>query len=203
MASGPDESRRSFLEAAARYYLSLAPATSAHLMSQCKVDALDGKAPVYGGKPDIVCKACGTVLIPGWTSKTTITKKKRSLRDQEPSVKNRPRKRAPRSRVKFLRVDCLKCYRFLEEPLAQSQPKSSNLPRVTNPQATSSAAQKRTSPSTVSQHPPRSTASNAGSKQRAKARKYGGLQAMLERSKAPASFSSGFGLDLLDLMKQG
>lgn len=42
---------------------------------------------------------------------------------------------------------------------------------------------------------------NLSSKKRAKARKQGGLQAMLEKAKQAEAHSSGFGLDLMDLMK--
>ena len=43
---------------------------------------------------------------------------------------------------------------------------------------------------------------NNSSKKRAKTRKQGGLQALLEKSKENCNSSSGPGLDLMDLMRQ-
>ena len=191
------ETKIKFLDAAAFHYSMIAPATSAHLMLQRNFEAANNSVPVQRSG---ACRACGTTLISGSTSRTSIV--------HEPSTTTEVHSRkhgnddSARKPIKFLRVDCLICRRYERKPLqGPSRPnvkKLSALKPGTLPSVGGFAAKE---PLDMPQSARVGTAS-ASSKQRAKARKHGGLQAMLEKTKVSANSSSGFGLDLLDLMKQ-
>ncbi len=188
-----------FLDASACHYLVIAPATSAHLMLQRNHEAADNSLPlqVEGSR---ACSACGTILIPGSTSQTSIVHEKAT------KTKVRTKKHGKEDRAgtptKFVRVDCLICHRYEKKPLQGSSGTNIKKPSVRNTRTVPSVsgfADKE--PSDMPQSARVGTAS-ASSKQRAKARKHGGLQAMLEKTKASVNSSPGFGLDLLDLMKR-
>jgi len=112
---------------------------------------------------------------------------------------------------KYLKIDCLLCYRFEETPLQGSETKSKHsINKTSNPDPVKSEHQlppsqgdNFQSASTSQFEASKPPTTYTSSKKRANARKQGGLQAMLEKSKIPKSSSSGFGLDLLDLMKEG
>ena len=190
MAIEAMEAKTKFLDASACHYAVIAPAISAHLMLQRNSEAADNSVPLQleGSR---ACRACGTILIPGSTSRTSI------LREKATKTRIHLREHGKDGRagtpVKWLRVDCLICHRYEKKPLQPPGLKAQTAPSV------SGFANKK--PSDMTQSARVGTAS-AGSKQRAKARKHGGLQAMLEKTKASANSSRGFGLDLLDLMKQ-
>lgn len=196
---GTMETKIKFLDAAACHYSMIAPATSAHLMLQRNYEAVVKSVPIYveGSR---ACKACGTILIPGSTSRTSII--------HEKATKNKIRSKKPGkdardgTPMKFVRIDCLICHRYERKPLQGSGGPNIKKPSVSNTRTVPSVsgfADKE--PSDMPQSARVGTASASG-KQRAKARKHGGLQAMLEKTKVSANSSSGFGLDLLDLMKQ-
>ena len=190
MAIEAMEAKIRFLDASACHYAVVAPATSAHLMLQRNSEAADNfvALQIEGSR---VCRACGTILIPGSTSRTSIVREKATktrIHSKEHGEDGRTGTPA-----KWLRVDCLKCHRYDKKPLQPSGLSAQTAPSV------SGSANK--TPSDMTQSARVGTAS-AGSKQRAKARRHGGLQAMLEKTKGSVNSSPGFGLDLLDLMKQ-
>ena len=201
MANATIKSRTRFLTAAASHYALVAPASSAHFISQCNAYIAGNGLPVDHSRLNATCKGCGTILIPGWTSRTSITNKS-PMKDRKPQSKICPKNKTFKPQSKYLRIDCLLCYRFEELPLNQSRCNGSDTPKTVNTPAPLTFTEQSTSTSTAVQHTPKATASNATSKQRAKARKQSGLQAMLEKSKASTGSSTGSGLDLLDLMKQ-
>ena len=186
-----------FLDAAACHYSLVAPATSAHLMLQRNSEAADNSAPVEGCK---ACKACGTIWIPGSTSRTSIVHEKATK--TKTHLKRHRKADHAGTPMKFMKVDCLICHRYERTPLQGSSSPNIQKPSVFNTRTVPSVsgfADKE--PSNMPESARVGTAS-ASSKQRAKARKHGGLQAMLDKTKVSVNSSPGFGLDLLDLMKQ-
>ena len=196
MADMAAEAKLRFLHASAHLYSITAPATSAQLMLQRQIDGAGDPKPKSIDGSSSACKACGTVLIPGWTSNTSRIDKRASkvANSKSPAEKHARGKLSPISE-KHVRVKCLACHRFEYTPLQKSKT-SSNSEKAN---ATSRAT--RSSDAKPNQDPEASHLPKA-SKRRERARKHkGGLQAMLEKSKAPTA-PSGFGLELLDLMKQ-
>lgn len=201
------EAKMRFLDASARHYASSAPETSAHLMAQRNMEAAESGISLNKTQSSGSCKACGSILVPGWTSWTSIITKDGKVKQLKVGSKKMARSNLP----KYLRVDCLICYRYEERPLQGLKPTSKHPLKIPHKEAsigselrqpcsqTADSSAASTSHMQVSEP----LATNASSKKRAKARKQGGLQAMLEKSKASTGPSAGFGLDLLDLMKQG
>ena len=196
MADVAAEAKLRFLNASAHLYSATVPATSAQLMLQRTRDA--GPKSNDGSKSS--CKACGTVLIPGWTSHISrVDKQASKVATPEPGSKKHTRGKLSPTPKKCVRVKCLACHRFEDTLLPKSRTSSDSGKAKATSQATSSSDPKSNldSESSPLDKP------NKASKRRERARKHNsGLQAMLEKSKAPA-VPSGFGLDLLDLMKQG
>ena len=191
------ETKIQFLDAAACHYSMITPATSAHLMLQRHFEVANNSVPVQKSG---ACRACGTILIPGSTSRTSI------VHEQPTKTKVHSKKHgkddSAKKPIRFLRVDCLICHRYERKPLQGSSRPNVKKPSVfdtgTLPSVSGFADKE---PSDMPQSARVGTAS-ASSKQRAKARKHGELQAMLEKTKGSTNSSPGFGLDLLDLMKQ-
>ena len=199
MADVAREARLNFLHASAHLYSAIAPATSAQLMLQRHTEIAGNAKSKSGDGSSSSCKACGTILIPGWTSQTSRVDK-RALQTAKP--KPRPKRHA-RGRIsatpeKHIRVKCLACHRFEDVPLPKPDTGRTN----NNAKARSRAIFSDPTQSLDQVLNPQDKPSKA-SKRRERVRKHkSGLQAMLERSKAPATPSSGFGLDIWDLMKQ-
>ncbi|KAF2804918.1 uncharacterized protein BDZ99DRAFT_145769 [Mytilinidion resinicola] len=143
-----------------------------------------------------ICGACGNLLIPG-----------RSCQVSQESHSSKSSK-APKSKrrtgdvEKAMVYTCSRCDAKTVQPLQRP-------PKLLGRQAGISKSQNQTNSN------PRATAissddtstapksANASSKKRAKARKQGGLQALLDKSKSDTSKSrqGEFGLDLMDFMK--
>ena len=197
MESETMEAKIKFLDAAACHYSVIAPATSAHLMLQRNSEAAVNPTPVEEGR---ACKACGTILIPGSTSRTSIVHEKATKNTIH--SKKHPKDDPAGIPMKFVRFDCLVCHRYERKPLQGSRGPNIKKPSVSHTRTVPSVsgfADKRLSEMPQSA---RVGTTSASSKQRAKARKHGGLQAMLDKTKVSANASPGFDLDLLDLMKQ-
>ena len=195
MADVAREARLNFLQPSAHLYSAIAPATAAQLMLQRHIELAGNAKSKSDENSSSSCKACGTILIPGWTSQTSIVNK-RAL--QMPNPKPRP-KRHTKARIsatpeKHVRVKCLACHRFDDSPLPKSETGRTNKEAKATSRAISSDPK-----------PPLDQELNSHEKpsKASKRRKHKtGLQAMLERSKAPVAPPSGFGLDIWDLMKQ-
>jgi ribonuclease MRP protein subunit SNM1 len=151
-----------------------------------------------------VCGACGNIMILGFTGKRRMEplkaqKRKRNARStlQE----------SPIAKVKLIVYTCERCSRWTQQSINTAIPRSSKaLVKPYPPVASQTATPLRGS--SLETHPaattPSSTSASASSKKRAKIRKQGGLQALLAKNKEKDTRGSGggFGLDLLDLMKQ-
>ena len=201
MVDAAAEAKLRFLYASSHLYAVTAPATSAQLMLQRHIDIACSARPERNNGSSSSCRACGTVLIPGWTSQTSRRDKPTSkAADPKAGPKKHTRGKSSSGSENYVRVECLACHRFEDTPLQRT--KTSNSSRTTK--ATSHAMSSSEAKPKLDPDPsPLDTPSKA-SKRRERVRKHKtGLQAMLEKSKAPAPSSSGFGLDLLDLMKQG
>lgn len=184
------DAKHRFLEAVARLYATTAPAASAHLKLRANAEAVDGKKVVV--RDESTCKACGRVLIPGWTSLTRIV---------GPDAKAKLSARSTITKKKALVVECLGCHRYVKTPLdAKIRAPTKRVARQAHV-STDGSAEVAAKP--VLENGARPAATNSSSKQRAKSRKQGGLQAMLDRSKKQPISSPGSGLDLMDFMKQG
>lgn len=201
--------RLKFLDASAHHYSSLAPATSAHLMLEHMTVAADNEiASPKGADWNTACGACGTIRIPGWTSRTTIvdpTKPKKGSSKIKKKLESSGT--AKGSAEKHVVIECLKCHRKTTTPMQKSQghrfgrPPSHNAASTSGPSSVEPVPLSAPTVRDQAQVSPNPISVNSSSKKRAQARKHGGLQAMLEKSKGSES-SSGFGLDLMDFMKQ-
>ncbi|KAL9124146.1 MAG: hypothetical protein Q9217_006498 [Psora testacea] len=146
------------------------------------------------------CKACGTMLLPGLTSKTTIESPGRSGKGPGQSKSRRVMPALIRdvTTQKSVRVECLICRRYTKTMLEAAKDGKNTLRQ----NAAGYVTKGPTNSLSSSTDAPKPSNPNIGSRQRAKARKKGSLSAMLEKSKETDSASPGIGLDLMDLMKQ-
>lgn len=196
MASASQTARAKFQETAAYTYAVRSPATSAYLMLHRNFETTLSVKPSRDDSSIPSCRACGTIFLPGWTSKTSISNQS-SVRKGPPSSKKEAGK-ARQGKRKVLKVECLKCHRYVQtsldslklvrKPAVVEHPASAT--RMTTTDVT------RVMTKSEKQKP---TVGNGG-RQRAKARR-GGLQAMLEKSKQTSTSSFGSGLDLMDFMR--
>ncbi|KAK4693111.1 ribonuclease MRP protein subunit SNM1, partial [Lecanoromycetidae sp. Uapishka_2] len=205
MATTESEAKRKFLHTAAQFYSSTAPSTSAHLMLQHNPEiASNTNAPRKERHTSSAsCKGCRTILVPGWTSRTSIISQGAP---KKPISKTGPKKhhRRPAEKPeKVVRTDCLICHRYEDAPLPPAPGIKSWNKTLAAPLTIPTVRNDLDTTPPISKESSRPATANASSKQRAKARKKGGLQALLGNSKISASTSSGFGLDLSDLMKPG
>lgn len=209
------QARLKFLDAAAHLYLTTAPATSAQLMRERQDFVVDNDIKLREAEVRGSCQACGTISIPGSTSQTSIsidsTKSSKSRSQRRKRGGNDHTARIAQGRGETQKIvirECPACHRSTRIPmLLPSKPSERNTGRQSKPQ---SALQPDSLPSKVEkleggpledEAPHQRPSSNSGSKKRARARKPGGLQAMLDKHKATQAHSSDFGLDLMDIMK--
>ncbi|PQE33190.1 RNAse p rpr2 rpp21 snm1 subunit domain-containing protein [Rutstroemia sp. NJR-2017a WRK4] len=191
MESSELTARLRYLNETAHYLATSAPATSKHLMSQC--NSLMFEAEIEQPEPQSrrSCLACGTIITSGWggVAKVQPTASRKKSRKQE--------SKKPSSREKSMVYTCASCFKTTRHRLEPAPPisraKKAALPPVSVSKPVATALNNPSAPSANA---------NANSKKRAKTRKLGGLGALLANKKASEARSSGFGLDLMDLMKQ-
>lgn len=192
------DERLLFLDRAAKTYAAKAPALSAYLMLERATVANDHGVEESKKGPGNACRACGTISIPGVTTK--ISMKGVSLQE---NTGGKVSSRSSSSTTKYLETQCLACHRVYRTAISPSKrhsPKdrpSAGIPPKSNI-ARSSAG--NVAPSLSAHATPLVTSSS--SKQRAKARKKGGLHALVEKSKQRNQADSASGLDLMDFMKE-
>lgn len=200
MADAAAEARLRFLHASAHVYSATAPATSAQLMLQRHVEIAGHAKPESSDGLSSSCKACGTILIPGRTSQISrVDKRAPKKATLKPGSRKHTREKSSSVPEKCVRVKCLACHRFEDTPLQKPKTGSnSKIAKATSQAASSSDTKARTDPESSPPGEPTKTSTRRGRVRKQR----GGLQAMLEKSRAPVAPASGFGLDLLDLMKQ-
>lgn len=197
MTDAAAEAKLKFLHASGHLYSATAPATSAQLMLQRHTEIAGNARPKRSDGSNSTCKACGTVLVPGWTSQISrIDKGASRTTDLKSGSKKHARGKPSLIPEKYVRVKCLACHRFEDTPLQKSDSGSHSTAKAT---MSSSDPKIDSDPTSILLDKP-----TKATKRRERTRKHkSGLQAMLEKSKTTSAPSSGFGLDLLDLMKQG
>ena len=186
-----------FLNTVASTYSLTVPAFSAHIMMM-RATITDQPA-IAESKNDVLnaCKACGTVIISGVMSRTSINMGRMSRtanKGSKRSIASRPGTSVATEKV--LETQCLSCHRVSKVAIPLSKRQASKSHARKTPQAPGKLSDRSTSENAAS-------LPNVSSKQRTRARKNGGLQALVERSKETRRATSAFGLDLMDLMKEG
>jgi ribonuclease MRP protein subunit SNM1 len=191
MESSESTARLQYLNESARFLATSAPATSKYLMSQ--FNSLMFEAEIEQPEPQSrkSCLACGTIMILGWegTAKVQSAASRRKSRQQE--------SKKPSSREKSMVYTCGSCFKTTRHRLEPAP----SISRVKKGALQSVSVSKPVATALNNPSIPPANA-NANSKKRARTRKLGGLGALLANKKASEARSSGFGLDLMDLMKQ-
>ena len=192
------QARLRFLNDSAHLIAVGSPTTSAVLSSHYNKLLAENDLDLQASKKDQdsrrreVCGACGSLMIPGWSCHVIQG-------NIEPQEAQRAKRisRKPTSKLEKAKVySCLRCHRKTVQPIVARESKVIlKKSIVSKSQAIQHAAS--AAPASITE------SANASSKKRAKARKQGGLQAMLAKSKTESlgPSSGGFGLDLMDLMK--
>ena len=199
MASAAQDAKLKYLEASATMYACTSAPMSARLMLQRDLEVSSLSSSSHA-TDFITCKACGTTLLPGLTSKTTIESLRTANKCHDPSKCKRvePVRIDENLIQKWVRVECLTCHRYTKIALNAAKGGKLKSRQTSTVHIPRERAATHPSPAT----PLKASTSNVSSKQRAKARRQGGLSAMLEKSKADSAVPPGLGLDLMDLMKQ-
>ena len=187
------EAKIKFLDRAAQTYALKAPSLSAYVMLERAATA--EKLGVTGSKEDRkdVCRACGTLLISGVTSKVSLNPGRNSRAVSKVSKRNDRSKSTPSE--KSLETHCLACYRFSKVSILPSKRQKFGWRRHVS-------AENNLQPSAPSVSPAAAKVVDASNK-RTKTRRIGGLQALVQRAKESQQTSTSFGMDLMDFMKEG
>ena len=186
-----------FLDRAAETYALKAPSVSAHIMLERaataeKLDTIESKKH----RKD-VCRACGTLLIPALTSSVSMSSGRNS-RIVSSLSKRKGHSKSMQSE-KTLETHCLACHRFSKVAIRPS--KRQGLGEQDH-FASDSKVQSSAGIGMENELPTTPKPMNVSSK-RTKARKKGGLQALVQRTKESNQTNNSFGLDLMDFMKEG
>jgi ribonuclease MRP protein subunit SNM1 len=203
MASPTISARLKYLNDSAHLLVTTAPGTSAYLMSRCNGIMFANELDQNDAHKRHVCGACGNIMILGWTG----TRQLESLKAQKGRRNARSTlQQSSSAKVKTVVYTCERCSRRTRQNINTAIPRSSKtLDTTYSPKASQIVTPLRaTSLNTHStSRTPSSASVNASSRKRAKIRKQGGLQALLAKNKeTDTRGSTGFGLDLLDLMKK-
>lgn len=183
-------SQLNFLKDTASSLSSSSPSTAAHLLAGHNHILHNDFKSLNQRHQEYCCGACGTIRSPE-TSKTIQIKKKKS-------------KRTGVSTDGATIYKCLRCHRRTVKPVRKEPVRSKVPPKpmttTVEPSVSTTApsADKTVSEQSASE-PASKTAENASSKKRAKARKQGGLQALLASKQQSQSASSS--LDLFDFLQ--
>ncbi|KAL1971343.1 hypothetical protein VTN77DRAFT_295 [Rasamsonia byssochlamydoides] len=197
--------RLNFLRNSASFLSSQSSSTAAHLIAVHNRILHEDFKPLKPRQHENFCGACGSPRKPEYTKIIKIRPKGKARASQLPS------KETGRSTQGGAIVyKCLRCHKRTVQRLQQQNAKSqkpSSTP-MTPPVSTSTETSEKSSSQPVSETPavpavPKSTAENASSKKRAKARKQGGLQALLaSKQRSQSANSSASSLDLFDFLQQ-
>lgn len=207
------QARLKFLDTAAQFYSSTAPATSAQLMRERQDFVADNNIKLREAEVRGSCQACGTIATPGSTSQTCIvfepikSGKSRSQRRKHGVHGDTAQIAQDGGKIDKIAIrKCLACHRSTRTPiLLPSKPSVGNVGR--RPQAASQPdflpgrAIKLEGCPVENKAYQQPSLANSSSRKRAKARKPGGLQVMLDKYKATQNQPSSLGLDLMDIMK--
>ncbi len=189
MTSAELSARLCYLNDSAHLLATTAPATSRHLISRRNTMMFENELDPSEAQRRNACAACGTIIILGWegTMQTnTQSPQRKKVQPHHQRVKQ----------TRALIYNCETCGRKTRFPLNNTS--QANRHRSTSLNSKSmSTSQSLAKPSSVSSVPD----GKPTVRKRTKARKRGGLEALLA-AKKPGSENSGFGLDLMDFIKQ-
>lgn len=197
------DARTHFLENSARSLQGIAPSTSAHLMHERDAVAEERGKTLNKTQFKDICRACGTILVADMTSKVDLIEScnKRMRKKRKMDIHEHVGSQAKQT----WRIECLCCRRVTRSSLQYKQPQEyGNASQGAAPpkNSQSALAESELPSSSTKTELAKPESANASSKKRAKARKQGGLQALLEKSKGLKSQYAGPGLDLMDFMKE-
>ncbi|APA08507.1 hypothetical protein SS1G_02207 [Sclerotinia sclerotiorum 1980 UF-70] len=187
--------RLRYLNESAHFLATSAPTTSKYLMSQCNYLMFEHEIEQPESRKRQSCGACGTIMILGWEGKLEVKSQSSNKKryHKKPAVAS--------SEQKAVIYTCGSCSKKTRHRLGPapvvSRSEMSTIQRGGVSKNGSVPAQSSTT-TNITVTP----STNASSKKRAKNRKLGGLGALLAKQKASEASSSGFGLDLMDLMKK-
>jgi hypothetical protein len=127
------DSRSTYLKTASRYLFTHSPTTSAHLMSE-HINLLtnapsNSKFPSALAKPSNTtptCLSCGTILVPGLTSRKSISSirpKASNAKDvpQNPSRNHKPKRLSSTRHKSILLEECMACHRVTRHELTPTR----------------------------------------------------------------------------------
>lgn len=187
MSSPEVRARLRYLNDSAHLLATIAPSTSRHLQSRCDALISEKELDSSDAHRQNACAACGTIMILGWEG--TMQTKPRPSRRRKAQHDGQAVKH-----TKALIYECKTCYQKTRFPF-------SGPPQVTRDKATSYDSRALSTSELLIKPSPVSLATKSSGKKRAKARKRGGLEALLA-AKGTNREVSGFGLDLMDFMKK-
>lgn len=184
--------RLRYLNESAHLLATTAPTTSRHLMARCSSLISENQIDRQPDLKKSACSACGSIIMPGWNCTVRIegTSKRRDKRKVEKSG---------HSNAKVTVYKCEVCGMTTRFPLGTLQ-------RIKNAQDSSKPAPAKTSttPNAESKVTPSAPVAESGNKKRSRKKRQRGLDAILAKQRASDTRGSGgFGLDLMDFMKQG
>ncbi|KAI4250021.1 MAG: hypothetical protein L6R42_008808 [Xanthoria sp. 1 TBL-2021] len=192
------DARLRFLDRSARLLNQTAPATSAHLMMERNTVAEEHGKALNKSQMQDICKTCGTIFNVDLASTST------PIHPDVASSKGRNWEITPDhvSLNKQSNNECHVCRRMVVTSSFQSQQYSRNIQRKAAAWAKLSGNIASPSLEHDLVNVEKVIPANISSKKRAKARKQGGLQAMLKKAKGTNLQSSDNGLNLMDLIKE-
>ena len=186
-----------FLDRAAQTYALRVPSLSAQIMLE-RAETAEKLRPLESKKEGKdFCRACGTLLVSGLTSRVCL-KLGGNTRRVSKASKRKDHSNSTRSE-KSLETHCLACHRFSKVAILSSKRQSfgerDGLPADDKVQSSAGIDIENNTPAAPK-------AVTVGSK-RAKTRRKGGLQGLVQRTKESQQTNTSFGLGLMDFMKEG
>ncbi|KAK8251820.1 hypothetical protein IWZ00DRAFT_252335 [Phyllosticta capitalensis] len=204
--------RLKFLDESAHLLSFGAPETSSFLEAQHDQLLRENGIKVPESRRREVCGACGTILIAGHSCKVLLDRRQPPAEQMKGAKRRKPESKvAPSSdfvnRKEKIYV-CSNCHSGTRVTLPALKASTFKVKKgvaasapAPDVRASSTESGNVSTPGPSVAEKSQSGTANVSSKKRAKARK-GGLQAMLANSKKESKpTSSGFGLDLMDLMR--
>lgn len=187
MADSTVSARLRYLNDSAHLLAVAAPSTSRYFMTQCNALMFENEVEQPESQRRKVCGACGTIMVLGWQGHLEVeTQRSKRKKGSQGGI----------AKARAMVYTCDSCGRKTRHHLdSPPQPRRNTASRVCQPVAAL--------PPTLSNRQEAISPVNATLKKRTKSKKQGGLGALLAKQKATDSRSTGFGLDLMDLMKKG
>lgn len=186
MASTAIMARLKHLDHASYLLHASSPSTSAFLQTQYNNVADENEVQIPEERKRKICVSCGTILIPGITSRTSTVKRNPKRRNSVRKLKH-----------KTAFIECQKCNTRIKYTVKPVTPEKMKAGRK------DSLASKALANVSSDLHSAGKQLAENTNKKRARPRKSNSLQALLARGKAEATSSTntGFILDLKDLLK--